>query len=46
LSISFRNSHRSFAETFREFPPIQKPNGFTIDDALEKMRDVAGGVGH
>ena len=23
-----------FAETFKDFPPIQKPNTFTIDDAL------------
>ena len=26
-----------FAETFKDFPAIQKPNTFTIDDALEKM---------
>ena len=33
-----------FAETFKEFPPIQRPNSFTIDDAIGKMRDaVAGG---
>ena len=35
-----------FAETFKEFPPIQKPNTFTIDDALSQMRDVASGSGH
>src|SRR5688572_602844 len=32
-----------WAETFKDFPPIQKPNTFTIDDAVEKMREVASG---
>jgi arylsulfatase len=27
-----------WAETFKEFPPIQHPNSFTIDDAIEKMK--------
>ena len=31
-------SPHKFAETFKEFPPIQKPNSFTIDDAIGKMR--------
>jgi arylsulfatase len=31
-----------FAETFKEFPPVQKPNTFTIDDALAKMRETGG----
>ena len=31
-----------FAETFREFPAIQKPNTFTIDDALAKMSEAVG----
>jgi arylsulfatase len=35
-----------FAETFREFPPRQKAASFTIDDALAKMADAAGGAGH
>jgi arylsulfatase len=35
-----------FLETFKEFPPIQKPNTFTIDDALNAMRDAAGGGMH
>jgi len=34
-----------FADTFKQFPPIQKPNTFTVDDALAKMRDVAAGAG-
>lgn len=32
-----------FAETFKEFPPIQRPNSFTIDDAIAKMADAAAG---
>jgi arylsulfatase len=30
-----------FAATFKEFPPIQKPNTFTVDDALAKMHEAA-----
>jgi arylsulfatase len=32
-----------FAETFKDFPPVQKPNSFTIDDALAKMAEASGG---
>jgi arylsulfatase len=32
-----------FAETFRDFPVVQKPNTFTVDDALRQMSE-AGGV--
>ena len=32
-----------FAETFKEFPAIQKPNTFTIDDAMAKMSEAAAG---
>ena len=35
-----------FAETFKDYPPIQKPNSFTIDEALAMMSDAAGGAGH
>jgi arylsulfatase len=31
-----------WAETFKDFPPIQKPNTFTIDDAIAKMNETAG----
>jgi hypothetical protein len=31
-----------FAETFKEFPAIQKPNTFTVDEALAKMSEAAG----
>ncbi|HEY4202070.1 MAG TPA: arylsulfatase [Devosiaceae bacterium] len=33
-----------FAETFREFPPAQHPGSFTIDDAMAKMSEAAGGA--
>ena len=29
-----------FAETFKDFPPIQRPNSFTIDDAIKAMAAV------
>jgi arylsulfatase len=32
-----------FAETFKEFPSVQKPNTFTIDDAMRKMSEAASG---
>jgi arylsulfatase len=32
-----------WAETFKDFPPIQKPNTFTIGDAIEKMSEVSAG---
>jgi arylsulfatase len=32
-----------FIETFKEFPPVQKPNTFTVDDALERISCVGGG---
>jgi arylsulfatase len=35
-----------FAETFKEFPSVQKPNSFTIDDAMEKMSEAASGANH
>jgi arylsulfatase A-like enzyme len=35
-----------FVKTFREFPSRQKPPSFTIDAALEKLRDTAGGNLH
>jgi arylsulfatase len=32
-----------FAASFKDFPPIQRPGSFTIDEALSKMRDAAIG---
>ncbi|MGC2684334.1 MAG: sulfatase-like hydrolase/transferase [Candidatus Nitrosopolaris sp.] len=37
---------RKFAETFKEFPAIQKPNTFTIHDAIAKMSEAGGGGSH
>jgi arylsulfatase len=34
-----------FLETFKDFPPVQKPNTFTIDQAMEKMAQSAS-AGH
>jgi arylsulfatase len=34
-----------FAETFKEFPAVQKPNSFTIDDAMAKMSEASAGAG-
>ena len=33
-----------FVETFEDFPQIQKPGSFTIDDAIAKMSDAAAGA--
>ena len=35
-----------FVETFKEFPAVQKPGTFTLDDALAKLTDAAGSAGH
>jgi arylsulfatase len=33
-----------WAATFADFPPVQKPNTFTLDEALAKMHEtIAGG---
>jgi arylsulfatase A-like enzyme len=31
-----------FAETFKDFPAVQKPNTFTVDEALSKMSEMTG----
>ena len=38
-----RHLPAKFAETFKEFPAVQRPNTFTVDDALAKMSEAAGG---
>jgi len=35
-----------FLETFKEFPPVQRPNTFTVDQAMEKLSEVATGAHH
>ncbi len=32
-----------FLDTFKEFPPVQRPNTFTIDQAMEKMQASLSG---
>lgn len=32
-----------YLETFREFPPVQKPGSFTVEQAVEKMSEVPQG---
>ena len=32
-----------FAETFKDFPPVQHPGSFTIDQAMAKMAGAAAG---
>jgi arylsulfatase len=29
-----------------QFPAVQRPNSFTIDDAMAKMSEAASGAGH
>ena len=47
LSLGYRHTAAAakFAETFKDFPVVQKPNTFTIDDAMAKMSDAAAGNG-
>jgi hypothetical protein len=33
-----------WAATFKDFPPIQKPNTFTLDQALAAMHESASGM--
>lgn len=35
----------NFLETFKEYPPRMKPASFSIDQVMEKMKNVAGGEG-
>jgi arylsulfatase len=32
-----------WAATLKEFPPVQRPNSFTIDEALHMLTESAGG---
>ena len=36
---------QKFADTFKDFPIIQNPNTFTIDDAVKMMHNTASGGG-
>jgi arylsulfatase A-like enzyme len=46
LSVTASTVVGKFLETFKEFPPVQKPNTFTIDQALEKMQSALSGANH
>ena len=35
-----------FADSLKEFPAVQKPGSFTIDDALAKMAEGASAKSH
>lgn len=35
-----------WAATFKDFPPVQRPNSFTSDEAVKMMAEAAGGAGH
>ncbi len=37
---------RQFYETFRDFPPRQRPDAFNLESILRQMEDVAGGAGN
>jgi arylsulfatase A-like enzyme len=46
MVIAAQSLVSEFVDTLREFPPRQKPASFTIDQALTKMAETAGGAGH
>ncbi|HVH26773.1 MAG TPA: hypothetical protein VM818_08440 [Vicinamibacterales bacterium] len=35
-----------FLESFKEFPPRQKPGSFSLDQALQRMQEVSSGAAH
>jgi hypothetical protein len=37
---------RQFLETFRDFPPRQRPDSFNLDGVLRQMEEAAGGGKH
>jgi hypothetical protein len=41
-SISFKKGYKAI----KDFPRVQKPGSFTIDDAMVQMSDAASGAGH
>jgi arylsulfatase A-like enzyme len=46
LIFAAQAAAKKFADTFKEFPAIQKPGTFTVDQALAQMEEVAGGALH
>ena len=43
MSVRCAGDMAQWAATFKDFPPIQKPNTFTIDEALRMMHETIGG---
>ncbi len=46
LALASQTVVAKFVETFKEFPAVQKPNTFTVDDALSKLSEAVSGAGH
>jgi arylsulfatase len=44
LIYAAQSGAAKFAATFRDFPPVQRPGSFTIDDAVAKMADAGAGA--
>ncbi|MET0867101.1 MAG: sulfatase-like hydrolase/transferase, partial [Pseudorhodoplanes sp.] len=43
IALTINMVAAKWAATFKDFPPIQKPNTFTIDDAIGKMGEMGSG---
>jgi arylsulfatase len=43
LTLAAQAVVAKFVETFKDFPRVQKPNTFTVDDALAKLSESSGG---
>jgi arylsulfatase len=43
MALSAQAVVAKFMETFKEFPPVQKPNTFTVEDAHAKISEAPGG---
>jgi arylsulfatase A-like enzyme len=46
LALASQTIVAKFVETFKDFPAVQKPNTFTVDDALSKLSEAVSGAGH
>jgi arylsulfatase len=43
MALSAQAVVAKFMETFKEFPPVQRPNTFTVEDAHAKISQPPGG---
>ena len=46
LLVPAQGMARQFLETFRDFPPRQRPDSFNLDGVLRQMEEAAGGGKH